>query len=64
MDDALTPGLREEVITDQLAVRLDELDPDRVERRPLEGADGSAHLRRPARELITEWLRTAPARTT
>ena len=61
MDDALAPGLREELVTEQTQARLSELDPARVERRKLEPAETVGYLRRHADRAVTEWLKTAPS---
>ena len=58
MDDALTPGLREELISENLEAKLGQLEHSQVERRRLEGAELRPLALRYASKIIDEWLRT------
>ena len=56
--DALSPGLREELVTAALEAQLDTIDPKRVERRALDVAEARAFVIRQAEALVAEWIRT------
>jgi hypothetical protein len=60
-EDALTPGLREELITVALQRQLEVVSADRVERRVLSGAELDSLLLRHARAIVSEWLRSRSA---
>jgi superfamily II DNA or RNA helicase/HKD family nuclease len=59
--DPLDPGLREELVTTALEVRLKAIDAKRVERRVLDVAESRAFVLRQAEALVAEWLRTTSA---
>ncbi len=59
MDDALVPGLREELITDALERHLGELDPAQVERSTLSPEELQPLALRHATKMVDEWLRVA-----
>jgi len=63
-EDALTPGLREELITVALQRQLEVVSAERVERRVLSGAELEPLLLRHARALVSEWLRSRSAEET
>lgn len=54
-DDALTPGLREELITEALARKLETIS-EQVEQRAVEPAEAASLLRRHAAQLVSEVL--------
>ena len=59
MDEALQPGLREELITTGLDQELRQRAEGAVERRQLDAAEVQALVTRHAERLVSEWLRTS-----
>lgn len=57
-DDALTPGLREELVTTGLEARLADLEEGRIERRAVDDTESHPLALRHATGLVSEWLRT------
>ena len=57
MDDSLSPGIREELVTDQLSAELVQLDAARLRRRAVDSTESEPLVLRHVGGMVSEWLR-------
>ena len=57
MDDSLSPGIREELVTDQLSAQLVQLDAARLRRRAVDSSESEPLVLRHVGAMVSEWLR-------